>query len=147
RETLAQQGVDELTQKEKQLKEASWKLRLQQATGQLENPSRLKVLRRDIARVKTFRRALELAERGAKGRRKRKRSSGAGGPRSDGSAPRRRTSPSWSRSSGASRSRGTSARSGAPAGSWPTTRKTPRRRATASGSRRPGRCRRGSAGS
>ena len=64
RETLAQQGVDELVEKEKQLKDASWKLRLQQSTGQLENPSRLRVLRRDIARVKTFRRALDLAEKG-----------------------------------------------------------------------------------
>ena len=64
REMLAQQGADELVEKEKQLKEASWKLRLQQSTGQLENPSRLRVLRRDIARVKTFRRALDLAEKG-----------------------------------------------------------------------------------
>jgi large subunit ribosomal protein L29 len=64
REMLAQQGADELVEKEKQLKEASWKLRLQQSTGQLENPSRLRVLRRDIARIKTFRRALELAEKG-----------------------------------------------------------------------------------
>jgi large subunit ribosomal protein L29 len=63
RETLAQQGAGELIEKEKQLKEASWKLRLQQSTGQLENPSRLRVLRRDIARVKTFRRALEIAEK------------------------------------------------------------------------------------
>jgi large subunit ribosomal protein L29 len=62
REMLAQQGADELVEKEKQLKEASWKLRLQQSTGQLENPSRLRVLRRDIARVRTFRRALEIAE-------------------------------------------------------------------------------------
>ncbi len=60
RETLAQQGEADLTEKEKQLKEASWKLRLQKATGQLDNPMRLKSLRRDIARVKTFRRALEI---------------------------------------------------------------------------------------
>lgn len=63
RETLAQQGAVELAEKEKQLKEASWKLRLQKATGQLENPSRLKALRRDIARVRTFQRALELSEK------------------------------------------------------------------------------------
>ena len=63
RETLAQQGAVELAEKEKQLKEASWKLRLQKSTGQLENPSRLKALRRDIARVRTFQRALELAEK------------------------------------------------------------------------------------
>jgi large subunit ribosomal protein L29 len=61
REALAQLGPDELQEKEKQLKEAAWKLRLQKATGQLENPSRLKEIRRDRARVKTYRRALELA--------------------------------------------------------------------------------------
>lgn len=60
RETLSQQGEAELVEKEKQLREASWKLRLQKSTGQLENPSRLRVLRRDLARVKTYRRALEL---------------------------------------------------------------------------------------
>ena len=60
RETLAQQGDAELLQREKELREASWKLRLQKSTGQLENPSRLRVLRRDMARVKTYRRALEL---------------------------------------------------------------------------------------
>ncbi len=63
RETLAQQGAQELAEKLKQLKEAAWKLRLQKATGQLENPSRLKVLRRDMARIKTYQRALELAEK------------------------------------------------------------------------------------
>jgi large subunit ribosomal protein L29 len=63
RETLANQGAPELVEKAKQLKEASWKLRLQKATGQLENPSRLRVIRRDIARVRTYQRALELAEK------------------------------------------------------------------------------------
>ena len=47
RETLAQQGSDELVETEKQLKEASWKLRLQQATGQLEPPE--VVLRAELA--------------------------------------------------------------------------------------------------
>jgi large subunit ribosomal protein L29 len=59
RETLAQQGESELLEREKQIREASWKLRLQKATGQLDNPMRLKTLRRDIARIKTFRRALD----------------------------------------------------------------------------------------
>ena len=63
RETLAQQGPQELAEKAKQLQEAAWKLRLQKATGQLENPSRLRVIRRDIARVRTYQRALELAEK------------------------------------------------------------------------------------
>jgi len=63
RETLANQGSSELAEKAKQLQEASWKLRLQKATGQLENPSRLRVIRRDIARIRTYQRALELAEK------------------------------------------------------------------------------------
>ncbi len=63
RQTLAQQGPTELAEKEKQLKEAAWKLRLQKSTGQLENPSRLRTVRRDIARIKTYQRALELAEK------------------------------------------------------------------------------------
>ena len=53
RETLSQQSDADLAEKQKQLIEASWKLRLQKATGQLEDPSRLRVLRRDLARVKT----------------------------------------------------------------------------------------------
>ena len=60
RETLSQQADGELADREKQLKESSWKLRLQKATGQLENPMRLKVIRRDIARVKTYRRSIEI---------------------------------------------------------------------------------------
>ncbi|MEO8432240.1 MAG: 50S ribosomal protein L29 [Acidobacteriota bacterium] len=63
REALANQGAPELAEKAKGLTEASWKLRLQKATGQLENPSRLKVIRRDIARIRTYQRALELAEK------------------------------------------------------------------------------------
>lgn len=60
RETLAQQGDAELAEKVKHIQEASWKLRLQKATGQLDNPMRLRTLRRDLARIKTFRRALEI---------------------------------------------------------------------------------------
>jgi len=63
REALANQAMSDLLEKEKQLKEAAWKLRLQKATGQLDDPSRLRAVRRDIARVKTYERALELAEK------------------------------------------------------------------------------------
>jgi len=48
------------------LKEAAWKLRLQKSTGQLENPSRLRTVRRDIARVKTYQRMLERKAEGSK---------------------------------------------------------------------------------
>jgi large subunit ribosomal protein L29 len=60
RETLAQQGEAELAEKAKHIQESSWKLRLQKATGQLDNPMRLRTLRRDFARIKTYRRALEI---------------------------------------------------------------------------------------
>ena len=66
RETLAQQGATDLAEREKELREASWKLRLQKSTGQLENPSRLKVMRRDLARVKTYQRALVLKSEAGK---------------------------------------------------------------------------------
>ena len=66
RETLSQQGTADLAEREKELRDASWKLRLQKSTGQLENPSRLKVMRRDLARVKTYQRALELKSEAGK---------------------------------------------------------------------------------
>ena len=56
-EQLKGEAVDALHAKEKELREALWKLRLQKTTGQLENPARLRTVRRDIARVKTFARA------------------------------------------------------------------------------------------
>ena len=56
-EQLRGEAPDALQAKEKELRDALWKLRLQKATGQLENPSRLRTVRRDIARVKTFARA------------------------------------------------------------------------------------------
>ena len=60
KQALAAQGTGELIEKEKQLKEAAWKLRLQKATGQLENPSRLSILRRDIGQVDRLGHAAEL---------------------------------------------------------------------------------------
>lgn len=56
-EQLRGEAPDALQAKEKELRDALWKLRLQKTTGQLENPSRLRAVRRDIARVKTFARA------------------------------------------------------------------------------------------
>jgi large subunit ribosomal protein L29 len=47
---------DELSQKEQDLKEEYFNLRFQFFTGQLENTARMKVIRRDIARVITVRR-------------------------------------------------------------------------------------------
>jgi large subunit ribosomal protein L29 len=45
--------VVELTAKSRDLRQEMFNLRLQQASAQLEKPSRLRVLRRDIARCET----------------------------------------------------------------------------------------------
>ncbi|MBZ0272184.1 50S ribosomal protein L29 [bacterium] len=51
-------SVDEMEQREQDLKEEYFNLRFQFFTGQLENTARMKSVRRDIARLKTI-----LAER------------------------------------------------------------------------------------
>ncbi len=58
REQLKGEGIEALGHKEKELRDSLWKLRLQKATGQLENPSRLRTVRRDIARVKPYARQM-----------------------------------------------------------------------------------------
>jgi large subunit ribosomal protein L29 len=45
---------DQLTDEVQKLKKEQFNLRFQRATGQLENSSRVRVVRRDIARVKTI---------------------------------------------------------------------------------------------
>ena len=52
---------DELATKKRDLRQESLHLRLQQQSGQLEQPSRLRLLRREVARVETV-----LAQRAAK---------------------------------------------------------------------------------
>lgn len=59
---LRELSIDELHQKEKDLKEEFFNLRFQRGTGQLDNLMRLTHVRRDIARVKTV-----LRERREKG--------------------------------------------------------------------------------
>jgi large subunit ribosomal protein L29 len=44
---------DELNAKSRDLRQELFNLRLQQASSQLEKPSRLRTLRKDIARVET----------------------------------------------------------------------------------------------
>lgn len=50
----------ELTGKLSELKEELFNLRFQMATGQLENPMRIREVRKNIARVKTVQRQREL---------------------------------------------------------------------------------------
>ena len=53
----------ELETKLGELKKDLFQLRLQHATNQLENPVKIAEVKRDIARVKTIIRELELASR------------------------------------------------------------------------------------
>ena len=47
-------SADQLTDELAKLKKEQFNLRFQQATGQLEKTSRIKEVRRDIARIKTI---------------------------------------------------------------------------------------------
>jgi large subunit ribosomal protein L29 len=62
---LTELVTDELLTKRRDLRQESLHLRLQQQSGQLEQPSRLRLLRRDIARIET-----ELSKRAKKSERK-----------------------------------------------------------------------------
>ena len=50
---LSELAMDELLTKRRDLRQERLHLRLQQQSGQLEQPSRLRLLRRDIARIET----------------------------------------------------------------------------------------------
>lgn len=52
----------EITKKVKEGKEELFNLRFQQATGNLEKPSRMRELRHEVARLKTVLKERELAE-------------------------------------------------------------------------------------
>ena len=50
---LREQTAEELREKERELAEQLFALRLQQVTGQIENPAKLRLVRRDLARLMT----------------------------------------------------------------------------------------------
>lgn len=50
---IIQMTTDELLTKKRDLRQESLHLRLQQQSGQLEQPSRLRLVRRDVARIET----------------------------------------------------------------------------------------------
>ncbi|HAR98244.1 MAG TPA: 50S ribosomal protein L29 [Syntrophales bacterium] len=50
----------ELQQRDRELGEELFKLRLRHASGQLESPAQMRRVRRDIARVKTIMRVKEV---------------------------------------------------------------------------------------
>jgi large subunit ribosomal protein L29 len=64
-EELRDLNDTELAEKFADAKVELFNLRFQLATGQLDNPMRLKDAKRDIARIKTQMRARELAEKTA----------------------------------------------------------------------------------
>jgi large subunit ribosomal protein L29 len=47
-------GQDELLVKERDLTDQLFRMRIQKSMGQLEAPDKLRTVRRDLARVKTF---------------------------------------------------------------------------------------------
>ncbi len=59
---LREMTRQELLQEERELKAELFKLRFQLATNQLENPMRIREVKRSIARVKTIIREKELKE-------------------------------------------------------------------------------------
>jgi large subunit ribosomal protein L29 len=50
---LSEMSTDELLTKRRDLRQERLHLRLQQQSGQLEQPSRLRLVRRDVARIET----------------------------------------------------------------------------------------------
>lgn len=46
-------GADELGAKERELIDQLFRMRIQKSMGQLENPDKVRMVRRDLARVKT----------------------------------------------------------------------------------------------
>lgn len=55
---LREKSIEELRSSQTDLKEQLFKLRFQKATGQIQNPAKIRLVRRDIARLETI-----LAER------------------------------------------------------------------------------------
>ena len=55
-------SAEERAKKLAELKEELFNLRFQQAINQLENPMRIKAVKKDIARILTVERAIELDE-------------------------------------------------------------------------------------
>jgi large subunit ribosomal protein L29 len=46
-------GADELGTRERELTDQLFRMRIQKSMGQLENPDKVRLVRRDLARVKT----------------------------------------------------------------------------------------------
>ena len=51
---LREKSIEELHRAEGELREQLFKLRFQKATGQIDNPIKIRMVRKDIARVQTI---------------------------------------------------------------------------------------------
>lgn len=58
---LKELTMEELQQQLSDIKKEQFNLKLQQVSGQLENPSRIKELRRTVARIKTIQKQKKVA--------------------------------------------------------------------------------------
>ncbi|HEK86449.1 MAG: 50S ribosomal protein L29 [Candidatus Saccharicenans sp.] len=56
---LRELSADELKQKELELKDQLFKVRFQKTLGQMDNPMKMRNIRRDIARIKTILKELQ----------------------------------------------------------------------------------------
>jgi large subunit ribosomal protein L29 len=63
-EEIREMGVDDIQSRIKDLEEERFRLEFRSATEPLEDPLRLRVIRRDIARLKTVLREQTLAKQG-----------------------------------------------------------------------------------
>ena len=52
--TLRDKSIDELRSRERDLREQLFKLRFQRATGRMENPMKMRQVRREIAQIETL---------------------------------------------------------------------------------------------
>ena len=62
-EEIRKMSSEELNKELASLKEELFKLRFQHATNQLEKPAQIVSVKRDIARVMTIKREMELADK------------------------------------------------------------------------------------
>jgi large subunit ribosomal protein L29 len=64
---------EDLAKEEEQLREQVWRMRLQLTTGQLQDPTKVRRARQDLARVLSIKREQELSAEGPTPRRRRRK--------------------------------------------------------------------------
>jgi len=72
-EKLRNMSPEDQDKEEQQLREQVWKLRLQLTTGQLQAPQKVRIARKELARLLTIRREQELTAGARAPRRRSKR--------------------------------------------------------------------------